>query len=319
MSELNQASFAATASMEELMALLQQMKVGPGWAKKEPSLWPAPRKNFVPAHWSYELGRAALDAAGRFVSTEFAERRNLILANPVEGNDYATVRTIISAYQMVKAGEVALSHRHSPNALRLIVDTGPKAYTVVNGKKIPMLPGDVVLTPNWQWHGHANESDQDACWIDFLDVPTVQFYESMFFEKHEDWAERTDLVDEASPARFPYAESIRRLDAAEESQPGARIIELGPNPIPTMRLLVSRLEAGRKLAAPRTTANSVFAVIDGQGRSNVDGTVIEWRRGDVFAVPAWRSHEYQAAERSHLLRVTDEPMLQAFGWLRTEN
>src|SRR3954468_12634989 len=176
-------AFEHAANMDELLELLSREQVVPGWAKREPSLYPSPKLNFVPAHWSFqEFGRAALDAAGRYVSTEHAERRNLILYNPVKGNDYATTKTLISAYQMVLPGEVAFSHRHTPNALRLVVDTGPKAYTVVEGKKIPMVPGDVLLTPNWCWHGHANESDRPSYWIDFLDVPIVHMIGPMFFE-----------------------------------------------------------------------------------------------------------------------------------------
>src|SRR5262249_6808471 len=151
-------AFDKATSLEQVYALLATLNIENGWAKREPSLWPNPRKSFEPAHWSYRPAKAALDAAGRFVNTELAERRNLILANPMPGNSYATVRTLVAAYQMVKAGETARSHRHTANALRVVLDTSPGAFTVVNGKKIPMEPGDVLLTPNWCWHAHANES-----------------------------------------------------------------------------------------------------------------------------------------------------------------
>jgi gentisate 1,2-dioxygenase len=311
--------FAGAAGMEDLLRLLENLGVDPGWAKREPSLWPAPRKNFVPAHWPYASGKAALEAAGRFVSTEHAERRNLILFNPVPGNRYGTAKTIVAAYQMVLPGETARSHRHTANALRLVMDTGPRAYTIVDGRKIPMVPGDVLLTPNWRWHGHANESDQSAIWIDFLDVPMMHFFDgSMFFDQHGDGIEQTDIVDEASPMRFPYASSMKKLDAAAEDRPGEKSIELGPAKLDTLGLHVHRLEAGRRQSAPRTTASNVFAVIDGRGRSNIDGTSFEWQRGDVFVVPAWRTHEYEAHERSHLFRVTDEPLLAHLHWLRVE-
>ena len=127
-----------------------------------------------------------LDAAGRLINTELAERRNLILHNPIAGNDYASVRTLVAAYQMIMPGEWARSHRHTPNALRLIVDAEPGTYTVVEGQKVAMNPGDVVLTPNWRSHGHGNEGRAAAYWIDFLDVPLVQLLEPMFFEHGED-------------------------------------------------------------------------------------------------------------------------------------
>src|SRR5262249_36107700 len=78
-----------------------------------PSLWPAPRKTLVPAHWTYEQARGALDAAGRLINTALAERRNLILVNPAEGNTYGTTRTLVAAYQMIMPGEWA---RASPHA-----------------------------------------------------------------------------------------------------------------------------------------------------------------------------------------------------------
>jgi hypothetical protein len=50
----------------------------------------------------------------------------------------------------------------------------------------------------------------------------------------------------------------------------------------------------------------------------VDESAFEWRRGDVFAVPAWREHRIRTRGRSHLLRVSDEPVLAGLDWLREE-
>ena len=90
---------------------------GRGLGQAAPSLWAEPKKSFQPFVWSYAQAKGALDAAGRLINTELAERRNLILQNPAEG--YATSRTIVAAYQMIMPGEKARSHRHTPNALRL--------------------------------------------------------------------------------------------------------------------------------------------------------------------------------------------------------
>src|SRR5262245_63274762 len=129
---------AGSGSLEELYGHLKQISIGAGWAKTTPSLWPEPKKNFRPHRWSYAQAKGALDAAGRLINTELAERRNLILQNP--GESYATSRTIVAAYQMIMPGEKARSHRHTPNALRLILDAEPGAYTVVNGEKLSMMP-----------------------------------------------------------------------------------------------------------------------------------------------------------------------------------
>jgi gentisate 1,2-dioxygenase len=308
--------FAAAMSIAEVHSLLAAAGMGAGWNKPEPSLWPTPRRTFLPAHWSYGLAKAALDAAGKFVSTEFAERRNLILNNPVPGNSYATTRTLVSAYQMVEPGEVARSHRHTPNALRLVVDASPGMFTVVNGKKIPMLPGDVVLTPSWSWHGHRNEGKSRAYWIDFLDVPLVQLLEPMFFEPFPDGVEAADEVDEHSPMRFAWADTFRRLASQPSSSTGHSEILLGPPELRSMALHAIRFEEGAERTHGRTTGNSIFAVIAGAGVVDIEDSVFEWGRGDVFVVPAWRQHRLRAQAQSYLLCVTDEPVLARLDWLR---
>ena len=114
MSAPSREELAQSGSLEELYGKLDRVGMGPGWNKPTPSLWASPRKTFRPAHWAYEQARGALDAAGRLINTELAERRNLILFNPAEGNTYGTVRTIVAAYQMIMPGEWARAHRHTP-------------------------------------------------------------------------------------------------------------------------------------------------------------------------------------------------------------
>ena len=53
-------------------------------------------------------------------------------------------------------------------------------YTVVDGETVPMLPGDLVLTPNWCWHDHANDSQTPMIWLDSLDSPLVGMLEAGF-------------------------------------------------------------------------------------------------------------------------------------------
>lgn len=308
--------FANATSMEHLYRLLAQAGMENGWDKREPSMWPQPRKHFLPAHWRYADAKPALDAAGRFVNTELAERRNLILANPLPGNHYPTVRTLVAAYQMVKAGETARSHRHSANALRLVLDAQLNAFTIVEGKKIPMEPGDVLLTPNWSWHGHSNESGANAYWLDFLDLPLVHLLGPMFFEHHPDVLEAATGIAAQSPARFPWAETRRRLEIEPEAEPGRRQIELGSPAMVTISLHVWRLEANKPIMVEPTTASTIFGVMQGGGTSTIDDKTFEWRRGDILALPTGCRASFRASEQSYLLRVSDEPLLQQLHWLR---
>ena len=83
---MNTAALSAAPTLETLYPLLAERSVGAGWNKPEPAMWAEPKKNFVPFHWRYADAAAAFEAASRLVSTEQAERRNLILVNPIPGN-----------------------------------------------------------------------------------------------------------------------------------------------------------------------------------------------------------------------------------------
>jgi gentisate 1,2-dioxygenase len=326
----SQSDLASAGTLEELYGKLDKVGMGAGWNKPTPSLWPAPRKTFRPAHWKYGLARGALDAAGRLINTALAERRNLILFNPAEGNTSGTVRTLVAAYQMIMPGEWARVHRHTPNALRLILDAEPGTYTEVDGTNIAMAPGDVLLTPNWSTHGHGNHSKACAYWLDFLDAPLVQLLEPMFFEIAEDEAHADAPADRPdqqpaptttdSPFVFTLKDTLRRLGEAkpEPRGPFATQIELGHPALATTALYMMQLRGGVRTAPYRTTANNIYAVVQGTGASTVDGERFAWRRGDVIAAPAWRAHFHEAAADAILFRVTDEPVMQRFGWWREE-
>ncbi|HEY2532073.1 MAG TPA: cupin domain-containing protein [Xanthobacteraceae bacterium] len=320
----SQDDLARSGTLQELYGKLGAIGIAPGWAKSTPSLWASPRKNFAPAHWKYDLARGALDAAGRLINTELAERRNLILFNPAAENSYGTVRTLVTAYQMIMPGEWARAHRHTPNALRLILDSEPGTYTEVDGLKIAMEPGDVLLTPNWSSHGHGNDSRACAYWLDFLDVPLVQLLEPMFFEPATQTAAQVAVPTAAptkdSPFVFPLSETLKRLDAAPPTPSGrfGTYLELGNPAMDTIGLFMMRLVPHVRTASYRTTANNVYAVVKGSGTTTIDGERFEWSRGDVIAAPAWRPHFHEANDDALVLRVSDEPVMQRLGFLRAE-
>lgn len=306
-------------SLEALYGAFASMNMEGGWHRKFPALWPEPRRNFLPHVWRYAEVKPILDRAGRLVDTAQAERRNLTMFNPVEGNVYSTVRTIVAAYQMIRPGEVARAHRHTPNALRLILE-GRGTYTVVDGSQVEMRPGDVLLTPNWAWHSHANGGGEDCYWMDFLDVPLVHLMEPMFYQPHPAGLEAdvTELAE--APIAFRWEDTLAALDAEQarvgEGAPAS--VTLGPAQLDTIALRMMRIPAGVETASLRTTANNIFAVLRGNGTTVVDGQTMEWRFGDTVAIPAWRPFTHHAAEDAVLLQVTDEPVLAKLGWLRTE-
>jgi gentisate 1,2-dioxygenase len=230
---------------------------------------------------------------------------------------------------MIMPGEWARTHRHTPNALRLILDAEPGTYTVVQGKKIAMNPGDVLLTPNWCTHGHGNDGRTPAYWIDFLDVPLVQLLEPMFFDpeideedgiQHEAFRDPPPSVRDAQVA-FPLEETLARLRDVDTDPSGvfAKQVQLGNPALETTALYMMQLQRGRATAPLKTTANNIYAVVQGSGASVIDGERFAWKRGDVFAAPAWRPHFHEAdTDDTLLFRVTDEPALQRLGFFRSE-
>src|SRR5258708_14805768 len=238
---------------------LGRLQFSPGWARPEPSMWPVPKPKFKPAVWRYAPARAALAQAAEFVPVEQAERRNLIMVNPIEGNLYATTRNLVAAYQCVKGRETARTDRHTPAALRLVLEAKPGTFTVVNGARVDMLPGDVVLTPSWSWHGHVNESDQTSFWIDFLDIPFVQLTEAMFFEQYPGGGLEAITGSGPTPFRIPSAEA---LGAGR----GARVVEIAKGVMPAIGLHLMRQPAGSHVDEPRTTTNNIYAVVSGRAR-----------------------------------------------------
>lgn len=308
--------YAQAADMEALYALLEQSGLGPGWNKPEPSMYPTPKKRFVPAHWPYRIARAALDCAAKYVKTEFAERRNLIMNNPVPGNTYATAPTIVAAWQMIKGHETARSHRHTPNAMRFILESQQDTYTVVEGKLVPMRPGDVLLTPNWAWHGHDNKGPHNAYWIDFLDAPLVHLIGPMFFQQLPDkFVQESSEVAADSPFRFPFEVWGTRVTQQPEAAPGMREVTLGPPYLDTIRLKWRHFKPGAAAEEARTTASRIYAVHAGSGTAVCDGRTIAWERGDVFVIPAWSDVQWRVNGESYLLQASDEILLEKLRWL----
>ena len=68
------------------------------------------------------------------------------LSNP--GLDYGTTHTITAALQLLLPGECAPAHRHTPTAIRWVLE-GEGVSTTVEGDKCYMERGDLVLTPSW--------------------------------------------------------------------------------------------------------------------------------------------------------------------------
>lgn len=307
-------------NLESLYAALDPLDMTPGWIeRKQPILWPEPKSPFRPMHWRYDSCRAALDAAGRLINTELAERRNLVLRNPVEGNEIATTKTLVNAYQMILPGEEARTHRHAPHALRVIIES-EGSFSVVDGEKHPMETGDIVLTPGWSWHGHGHDGDRPAYWLDGLDVPLNHLLEPMFLEDHPDGFAPVERVTPDSAFRFTWESIQKRTEAAAADPEGffGRRIRLEADQMPTIGIHVERLEAGQKTRRYRHTANVSFSPMMGAGTSRIGDETFDWGRGDTFVAPTWNWIEHEAEEDTIMFSMTDEYLMRFANYYRFE-
>jgi gentisate 1,2-dioxygenase len=310
--------YDAIRDVDELVRAIDAQNCTPGWvARKQPLMWRDPLSEFVPAHWRYAEIRPALLAAGRVIGTDLAERRNFVLRNPIEGNDFATTRTLVGAYQSILPGEKARSHRHSSHALRVIIESRG-SYSVVNGKQHPMETGDIVLTPGNHWHGHGHDGDAQAFWFDCLDLPLVHLLEPMKAEDHpEHWEQNAERVDH-SPMRIEWADIERRLAAASAGGLDAsffgRTVDLTSSLMPTITIKVHQWAAGWLGGAYRRNANAIYVVLKGSGTSAVGDERFHWAFGDVFVAPLGARVAHAAREDAVLVALTDEGLMKFCGY-----
>ena len=242
-------------------------------------------------------------------------------------------------------GETAPSHRHSPAALRLVVE-GEGAYTAVDGERTFMHRGDFVITPSWTWHSHGKEGDGPVIWLDGLDVPLVGFLNAVFFQDYEEAEFPVSRPEGDSIARYgsgilpvdyaPHGKTTPILNYTYERTRAAfdamargrrwRSLPRRQDPLRQSRHRRlrdaddGRLRATTAARLPwrpyRSTDSTVYAVIDGSGRTTIDGETFDWQPHDVFVVPGWRWHYHQATEETALFSFSDRPVQQKLGLWR---
>lgn len=320
-SSLSLDDFRNAPDLETLTARLAARDMTPGWIPREqPILWPEPKSSYKVAHWHWDECKAAMDGAARLIDTELAERRNLVLRNPIPENDFATTRTLVNAYQTILPGETARSHRHAPHALRVILES-EGAWSVVNGEKHPMDTGDIVLTPGMCWHGHGHDGQDQAYWMDGLDVPLVHLLEPMSVEDHPDGMETIERVTPESPFRFSWDQIQARLEKAvadNEGHYGRRIVCDTSETMPTIHVTVMRWDGGFATRPYRCTSNQVFCVMQGSGRTTIGDETVDWSFGDTFAAPLWQSIAHEATDDTVMFCMSDEALMQWAGYYRFE-
>jgi gentisate 1,2-dioxygenase len=182
-----------------------------------------------------------------------------------------------------------------------------------------METGDVVLTPGWCWHGHGHDGDQPAYWFDGLDVPLTHLLEPMFFQEHPQKHEKIERVVQSSPFLFARRHRAKaRCAEGRQRGPSTGRASLAAPDMPPMALTVERLPSGEKTRRYRTTANTIFHVMEGASETTVGEQRFSWKRGDTVVAPSWNAISHRATSDAQWFAMSDEPLLRFANYYRFE-
>jgi gentisate 1,2-dioxygenase len=269
------------------------------------------------------------------------------LVNPGLDQKHAfATHTIQISFQYVKPGENARAHRHTPAALRFVIQ-GNGAYTTVNGQQCVMEPGDLILTPKLTWHDHSNESKEPMLWLDGLDFPLVTALHQVMQERYPKRRQpieksSEDVMDQLGAAKrhgvpladffhYKWRDTEKALRALAES-PAARdrfdgyLLEYR-NPLtngPTMTTIqcaVQLLPPADETESHCHTSTAIYHAFRGKGATEIGERRFEWEQGDSFVVPLWYAHRHlnrSSSDEAILFSMSDAPMLKALDLYREE-
>ena len=263
--------------------------------------------------WTYQALRPLLLRAGELTPIEKAERRVLVLANPGHGLDKMQASAAIYlGMQLLLPGEWAPSHRHTPNAVRMIVE-GDGAYTTVDGEKLPMQRGDLILTPSGLWHEHGHDGNAPVVWLDVLDLPLVHYLEASY---HVDGPRQqvrpghadatyarggvlpTPMCERSNKSypllRYPWGQARAALQALAADQPDLQAVqvryvnpETGADAQNILGYSALMLRPGQTLTLPVRSPAMVFHLIEGAARVQVDDQGFALAEADTCCAPGY--------------------------------
>jgi gentisate 1,2-dioxygenase len=335
------------AVRQEYYDRISKYDLAPLWKVLKNVVTKEPVTRCAPAIWHYRDIKRLVMESGPLITAEEAERRVLILENPGMRGESRVTNTLFAGVQMILPREIAHAHRHVSSAIRFVLD-GEGAYTAVEGEKAYMAPGDFVITANWAPHDHGNTGKEAVLWLDVLDFPQVNFFETSFAQEMDAATQPTKRQDGDSLAfyasgvlpdgapvalnrspviNYTYARTrpiIERMVKAGDIDPchGARVRYANPlngGPVlPTMGAQLALFPRGFRGKKYRATDATVFVCAEGQGTTSVDGKALEWSRNDIFVVPSWKSYAHDAQKESVLFSISDRPAQEALGIWRED-
>src|SRR3990172_6127496 len=116
-------TIASLSEREQFSAELERFEMKPLWLIYRDVLTRQPRAREIPFLWSWNVVRPLLLRAGALITAAEAERRRVLMfLNPGNPSEIAATATLYAAAQLILPGETARAHRHSPAALRFVIE-----------------------------------------------------------------------------------------------------------------------------------------------------------------------------------------------------
>ena len=272
-----------------------------------------PTRKTQATHWRYADLRPLLLKAGELTPIERAERRVLVLANPGHGLEKMQASAAIYlGMQLLLPHEVAPAHRHTPNAVRMIVE-GEGAWTLVDGEKCLMSRGDLILTPTGLWHEHGHDGSGPVVWLDVLDLPLVFYMEASYHVDAPSQAVKPEQGGRAyarggllpTPAfrrsekaypmlRYPWADARAALISLAEDQPDLESVqvtyvnpETGQDAENILGFHAQMLRPAKTLRLPARSPAQVLHQIEGSVDVQGEGNAFTLAEADTCAIPGY--------------------------------
>ncbi len=301
---------------KEYVQELRDLNLVPLWPSLRGVLPPKiPTRQTKPTHWPYKTIKPLLLKAGELTPIEKAERRVLVLANP--GHGLEKMQASAAMYlgmQLLMPGEWAPSHRHTPNAVRMIVE-GEGAYTTVDGEKCPMSRGDLILTPTGLWHEHGHDGTEPVIWLDVLDLPLVYYMEASYHINGDRQTVVPGLGDKqytrggvvpthvferskkAYPMlRYAWTDAKTALESMAQDNPSQESIqvtyvnpETGNDAENILGFYALMLRPGQTLRLPARSPAQVFHVIEGTVEAKIVDSTFSLAEADTCCAPGYEA------------------------------
>ncbi len=328
---------SVTAERKDFYSRLKSKGAAPLWEVLSDIVRKDPRTSVQAALWKYDEMRPFIGEAGRLITAEEAERRVLILENPGLPGRSGVTQSLYAGLQLILPGEIAHTHRHTASALRFILE-GSGAYTSVDGERLSMKPGDFILTPFWSYHDHGNPGSEPVVWLDGLDIPTVNMFDTSFFERHEEHEAHLNHEGheeegapvprfvETSVMKYPYEphrDALAQMhSAAPDPRHGYKLeyrnSKTGAAVLPTIGAWLQLLPKGFSSQPYRATDATIFCAVEGHGATTIGEKTFAWGPRDIFVAPSWHPVSHKAADEAVLFSFSDRPAQKALGIWREE-